>query len=132
METPKANQSSANPENAVRLNSINLSGSYTEGTPSIQARINAREALESAKTPRLYETTEINLGEQGKATVSRTGTEQKGTIRVVLQKPSSKDGRMQTHMDERIDYGPYKILTKTADDAFKEVKKRIGYYVSTD
>lgn len=86
-----------------------------------KARVSARQAMDNAKTPRLYGTTKIDFGTQGTAEIRRVGTEKKGSLQITL---NGQNGGSVDYNENGL--GMFK---KTADDAFKEVKKRLGYRI---
>ena len=96
-------------------------GSTFDSAKGAEARRMARQALDDARTPRLYGTTEIDFGSQGKASVRRTGTERKGSLQITLN--GENVGSVDYNENGR------GIFSTTAEDAFKEVKRRIGYRI---
>lgn len=118
-ETTIAGESRVNPVNAVRGSSF---GEAFDSGDAYRARMEARNALNAATTPRLYGTTNINFGTQGTASVRRVGTERRGSLQTTLN--GENIGSVDYNEDGR---GFFK---KSADDAFKEVKRRIGYRIS--
>ena len=120
-ETISARESKTNPINAVKGSPFGEV--FDRSRDTVEARREARLALNGAKTPHLYGKTEINLGRQGTATVMRTGTERRGLLQITL------NGRDISSVDYNED--ALGMFRKTADDAFKEVKRRIGYYIYT-
>lgn len=119
-ETTIARESKVNPINAVKGSPF---GEAFDSGNAYMARMDARNALNAATTPRLYGRTDINLGSQGTASVNRTGTERRGSMQMTLNGKSI--GSVDYNEDAR---GFFK---KSADEAFKEVKRRIGYYVNS-
>lgn len=118
-ETTIAREGKVNPVNAVRGSSF---GEAFDSGDAYRARMDARSALNAAATPRLYGTTSIDLGTQGTASVRRTGTERRGSLQTTLN--GENIGSVDYNEDGR---GMFK---KSAEDAFKEVKRRIGYRIN--
>jgi len=118
-ETTIARESRVNPVNAVRGSSF---GEAFDTGDAYRARMEARNALNAATTPHLYGTTNINFGTQGTASVRRVGTERRGSLQTTLN--GENIGSVDYNEDAR------GFFRKSADDAFKEVKRRIGYRIS--
>lgn len=118
-EVTTARESKVNPVNAVRGSSF---GEEFDSGDAYRARMEARNALNAATTPRPYGTTSIDLGTQGTASVRRTGTERRGSFETTLN--GENIGSVDYNEDGM---GMFKM---SADDAFKEVKRRIGYRIS--
>lgn len=114
-----ARESKVTPVNAVRGSSF---GEAFDFGDAYRARMDARRALDAATTPRLYGTTSIDLGTQGTASVRRTGTERRGSLQATLN--GENIGSVDYNEDGR---GMFKM---SVDDAFKEVKRRIGYRIN--
>ena len=117
-ETTTAREGKVNPINAVKGSSF---GEAFDSGDAYKARVEARNALNAATTPRLYGTTNINFGTQGSASVRRIGTERRGSLQTTLN--GENIGSVDYNEDGR---GMFKT---TADDAFKEVKRRISYRI---
>ena len=107
----------------VRLRqSFSPFGETFDSGSAYQARVTARQAMENARMPRLYGTTDIDFGEQGKASIRRVGTERKGSLQITLNGRSA--GSVDYNEDGR------GMFRTTADDAFREAKRRLGYSIS--
>ena len=97
---------------------------FDNGT-AYRQRVSARDAMNAAKTPKLYGTTTIDFGGQGTASVRRVGTERKGTLQTIL----TQNGKPMPIGDVQYNEEGGGMFKKSANDAFKEVKRRLGGYV---
>lgn len=102
-------------------NGFSSFGSTFDTANGAEARQTARQALDKARAPRLYGTTEIDFGSQGKASVRRTGTERKGSMQITVN--GENVGSVDYNENGR------GMFRTTADDAFTEAKRRIGYRI---
>ena len=119
-EATIAREASVNPINAIRSGFSSFGDSFDSGT-AFQSRQNASQALNNATIPELYGSTSLNFGEQGAATIRRTGTERKGELRTHITVNGGRGG------DSVVEYG----RNRTLEQAFEETKRRIKSYIKT-